>query len=109
MFEYAARVERVVDGDTLVVMIDLGFHVFTRTRVRLANVYVAEGASSAASYLRCLVEGKDVVIVTRRDRSDLYGRYVAVVTCGGVDVNASMRAKFPRAGRGARSTHPLAR
>lgn len=42
MWEYHARVLRVVDGDTLDFEIDLGFEVFTRTRCRLYGVDTPE-------------------------------------------------------------------
>lgn len=104
MFEYAAKVERVVDGDTLVLLLDLGFHVFARERVRLRDVYVAENntieGKRAAEFVRALVEGKEVVVNTHRDRSDSFGRYLADVRVGDVDVNARLRVTFGSAGRG---------
>lgn len=107
MFEYAARVERVVDGDTLLLLLDLGFHVFRRERVRLRDVFVAESSTiegkRAHEFCRALVEGKNVVVVTRRDRTDSYGRYLADVRVGDVDVNARLRATFARAGKGTRA------
>ena len=42
MFEYKARVVRVVDADTLDVIIDLGFNVLTNQRVRLLGINAAE-------------------------------------------------------------------
>ena len=35
MYEYKAKLSRVVDGDTMDVEIDLGFNVFVKNRVRL--------------------------------------------------------------------------
>ena len=34
-FTYSASIERIVDGDTVDVMVDLGFKMFTRQRVRI--------------------------------------------------------------------------
>lgn len=39
----AARLVRVVDGDTFDLDVDLGFDVFTRVRVRLVGEAIAEG------------------------------------------------------------------
>mgnify|MGYP003647432670 CR=1 FL=1 len=42
MFEYYCKVERVVDGDTIDVNIDLGFDVCTKQRVRLLGIDTPE-------------------------------------------------------------------
>jgi micrococcal nuclease len=38
MYEYSANVLRVVDGDTIDVMLDLGFDTWVRKRVRLYGI-----------------------------------------------------------------------
>ena len=38
MFEYSAKVVRVVDGDTLDAEIDIGFDVFVKKRIRLYGI-----------------------------------------------------------------------
>ena len=40
--EYSAETHRVVDGDTLVFMLDLGFHLTKKVEVRLLGVDTAE-------------------------------------------------------------------
>ena len=42
MFEYQAQIIRVVDGDTIDVLIDLGFDMHVKERVRLAGVDTPE-------------------------------------------------------------------
>ena len=42
MYEYAATVERVVDGDTVDVTFDLGFSILYRDRVRLLGINTPE-------------------------------------------------------------------
>ena len=42
MYEYNVEIMRVVDGDTVDVMVDLGFSVFTPQRVRLAGIDTPE-------------------------------------------------------------------
>lgn len=42
MYEYRAELIRVVDGDTLVMRIDLGFYTYTRIHLRLMGVDTAE-------------------------------------------------------------------
>ncbi len=50
MYTYKATVLKVVDGDTVDLMIDCGFEIFAHTRVRLAGIDAPEvrGAEKAA-------------------------------------------------------------
>ena len=41
-YRYRAKLDRVVDGDTMDVVIDLGFYVVLRERVRLAGIDTPE-------------------------------------------------------------------
>ena len=38
MYEYSCKVERVVDGDTVDVVLNLGFDIMYKSRVRLYGV-----------------------------------------------------------------------
>ena len=42
MYHYKAKAERVIDGDTLDVNIDLGFKITTVQRIRLARINTPE-------------------------------------------------------------------
>ena len=42
MFEYEATLDRIVDGDTLDVLIDLGFDIHIKKRVRIFGINTAE-------------------------------------------------------------------
>ena len=42
MYQYKAKVERIVDGDTIDVVIDLGFKITTNQRIRLAGINTPE-------------------------------------------------------------------
>ena len=42
MYEYKCKVKRVVDGDTMDVILDLGFDVHHAVRVRLAGIDTPE-------------------------------------------------------------------
>jgi|LWDU01.1.fsa_nt_gi micrococcal nuclease len=52
MYHYKLEVKRVVDGDTVDGVIDLGFNIFTAVRIRLAGINAPE------SRTRNLVEKK---------------------------------------------------
>lgn len=100
MYEYAARLERVIDGDTIVLTFDLGFDVrFTHT-VRLYGINAPEHDTdegrAATRYLsRKLASphGRPVSLLVRtiKDRTEKYGRYLAVVfNARGVNVNDAL-------------------
>ena len=42
MYEYEAKVIRVIDGDTLDAMVDLGFNTWVKQRVRLSEINAHE-------------------------------------------------------------------
>ena len=88
MYEYLATVERVIDGDTLDVVMHLGFKITTHQRLRLADVDTPETwrpktlmervhGEEAKDYVKNLIEGEDVIITT--SKTGKYGRYIAHV------------------------------
>jgi len=97
-YVYGCWVERVVDGDTLIVQLDLGFEVIRRQRLRLAGVDVAEeGPESRAAYryvLEQLGRARRLVMKTSK-QSDAYGRYVGFVFYG-MQEEASVGEVFAR-------------
>jgi endonuclease YncB( thermonuclease family) len=76
---YKARLDRVVDGDTLYVILDLGFKTSHREKLRLRGIdapelNTVEGAKSSAALKRIL---KNVpFLVVKTSAVDVYGRYV---------------------------------
>jgi len=84
MYEYKCRVERVVDGDTVDVFIDLGFDVvLCNQRIRLYGIDTPESRTrdkqekiygKAASKFLTGILGDDCIIRTRRDARGKYGR-----------------------------------
>jgi micrococcal nuclease len=87
MYEYYVRkVENVVDGDTIDVLIDLGFDILFESRVRLAGIDTPESRTSdkaekvlgleSKEYLKKhLKDAKSVIIKTEKmDSSEKYGR-----------------------------------
>lgn len=95
LYGYKARVVRVVDGDTLVLDVDLGFSVVLKGQtLRMARVNAPErkGATLTAGdkskeALRARLEGKEVTIRTFRGGEDKYGRILADVYLDGECVN----------------------
>ncbi len=80
LFTYRARVERIVDGDTLRVKIDLGFDTWTRQYLRLRGlnapeISTAEGRRAAAWLTGRLARVPFIWLVSTR--SDKYDRYLS--------------------------------
>ncbi len=96
MYEYYVRkVENVVDGDTIDVLIDLGFDILFQSRVRLAGIDTPEsrtkdlsekalGLESKEYLKKHLKDAKSVVIKTEKmDSSEKYGRILGWVYING--------------------------
>ena len=82
-YTYKVANYRVVDGDTLEVTLDLGFNTFRKEKLRLARINAPElktanGLASKA-YLSDLLNDKIIIIQTKKDLKDRYGRYIAEV------------------------------
>lgn len=99
LYTYTAIVERVIDADTLVVSIDLGFTVWLKDQhVRLAHLNAPELPTAAGkAALRYLLDllgpglPLQVTLQTIKDRQDKYGRYLGVfVTQAGVNINEAL-------------------
>lgn len=91
MYEYRATIDRVIDGDTIDLIIDLGLNTFVRTRVRVANInaperYTDAGKITKAYVTNLLYPGKNVTIRTYRDKTEKYGRWLADIDLDGVDL-----------------------
>jgi len=86
VYEYRATVERVVDGDTVDLDIDLGLDVHAKERCRLYGIDTPEmrGESrplgiEARDFLVEMVLGREVVAQTIKDRRGKYGRYLVAL------------------------------
>lgn len=80
LFSFKAYLEKVVDGDTLLVNIDLGFHVFLRQRLRLRGIDSPELGSKKGANAKKFVEAqlKDCpFLLLKTYGSDKYDRYLA--------------------------------
>jgi micrococcal nuclease len=96
MYEYYVReVKNVVDGDTIDVVIDLGFSILFESRVRLAGIDTPEsrttdkrekalGLESKKYLAERIKSAKNVVIKTEKlDSSEKYGRILGWIYLDG--------------------------
>lgn len=92
MYQYKAKVERVVDGDTLEVTIDLGFKITTVQRLRLAGINTPEtynvkkdseeyqkGMLSKNYVEKRISENNNMILIETEKVPEKYGRYVTNV------------------------------
>lgn len=117
MFEYQAKLDRVVDGDTVDLHIDLGFSMENRsTRIRLADIDTHEiffVDNESEEYKKGMEEKEfaiewfdeanrkhdgnyPLVVNTMRDRTGKYGRYIAYIRrkCNGEEYTQRMLDEF---------------
>ncbi len=82
LWTYVAYVRRVIDGDTLDLVIDLGLGQRAFPRIRLRGVDTPELYTDAGRRAREFVEARlavnDMIVVATR-RTDTYGRYLGDV------------------------------
>jgi len=89
MYEYKAKVHRIIDGDTIDVVIDLGFEMSSRQRLRLYGIDTPEvrtrdleekarGKAAKARLLQMINGCKREVIIQTLKRGK-YGRILAKI------------------------------
>lgn len=96
-YEYLARVVRVIDGDTIVVDIDLGCHIWLKNEhIRFQGINAPEirgtekerGDLAKNAVMLWLKPGAEVLLRTELDKRGKYGRFVAtVIEEGGLVLN----------------------
>lgn len=94
MYEYNARVKRVVDGDTVDFVVDLGFSVNLKMRGRLLNVDTPErghpdwttATNKCYRLLRSVAEinfedteHEELWVVIRTSKTGKYGRWLVEI------------------------------
>jgi micrococcal nuclease len=100
MYEYYVKeVTKIVDGDTIDVIMDLGFDVMFKSRVRMAGIDTPESRTrdlaekklglEAKEYLKHAIESAtDIVIKTEKmNSSEKYGRILGWVFLDGSDIS----------------------
>jgi endonuclease YncB( thermonuclease family) len=96
MYEYGCTVERVVDGDTIDVVLDLGFDIRFKSRVRLYGIDTPESRTRdkdekvrgkmAATFLKNAVDKGTKI----KDSRGKYGRVLGNVIVDGLNINETM-------------------
>jgi micrococcal nuclease len=93
MYQYNAIIQKVVDGDTLVIAIDLGLSVWIHDeKIRLYGINTPEvygvkkgtpeweEGNKASEFVKSILKEKDEVLLqTIKDKQEKYGRYLGLV------------------------------
>tara|TARA_R100000900_G_scaffold25284_1_gene19954 strand:+ start:45 stop:488 length:444 start_codon:yes stop_codon:yes gene_type:complete len=102
MYEYGCQVTRVVDGDTVDVILDLGFSILHKCRVRLYGIDTPESRTRdldekargklASKFLADAINnGKKVVLRSKlKDSKGKYGRVLGEIVVDDININVSM-------------------
>lgn len=100
MYEYKIKeVVKVVDGDTIDIIIDLGFDLTKKERVRLAGIDTPESRTKdleekelgleAKEFLeRRIADCENLWVSTEKDGK--YGRMLGTIWCGVININEEM-------------------
>ena len=106
MYEYNCTVTRVVDGDTIDVVLDLGFSVLHKCRVRLYGIDTPESRTRdkdekargklAAKYLENSIKnGTEIILRSKlKDSKGKYGRVLGEIIIDNININQSMIEKY---------------
>jgi micrococcal nuclease len=93
MYQYNAIIQKVVDGDTMEIAIDLGLSVWIHDeKIRLYGINTPEvfgvkkgtpeweEGNKASEFVKSILKEKDEILIqTIKDKQEKYGRYLALV------------------------------
>lgn len=106
MYEYSCTVTRVVDGDTIDVILDLGFSVLHKCRVRLYGIDTPESRTRdkdekargklASKFLEDSInDGTKVILRSKlKDSKGKYGRVLGEVIVDDININELMIKRY---------------
>jgi len=94
LYYYKAKIISVYDGDTVTALVDLGFNITTKIKIRLSGIDTPEIRGSeredglvSRDFLRSLVLDKEIILQTFKDKTGKYGRYIGVLHLDGQNIN----------------------
>ena len=98
MYEYSAKIRRVVDGDTVDITLDLGFDILYNNRIRLLGIDTPESRTRDLEEKKLGLAAKDrvkelcpvgstVTVKTTKDGRGKFGRILGEIYVGDVNVN----------------------
>lgn len=83
MWRYKAQFVKAVDGDTVDLVVDLGFKIYAKIRVRLLGVDTPErgqdGYNEATEFVKTWFECHEGECVVETKKTGKYGRWLATI------------------------------
>lgn len=82
MYTYSATIIKVIDGDTVKVLVDLGFKIFVEKTLRLARINAPETSTPEGIESKTWLTNnllKDTQIQFESKKLDNYGRSIAEI------------------------------
>ena len=99
MYEYNCTVARVVDGDTIDALVDLGFDTWKKVRIRMMGMNAPESRTrdkeekkkglAAKKYLQTLLESYDFVFILKSHGVGKFGRCLGEILFEDSDISAN--------------------
>jgi len=103
MYEYNAKLDRVVDGDTVDAMIDLGFDTWVHKRIRLLGIDAPETRTrdldekvqglATKERLTGILEAAEGMFVLHSHGVGKYGRCLGTIMVGEDNINELLLAE----------------
>jgi micrococcal nuclease len=100
MYEYAVKqIVKVVDGDTVDIIIDLGFDLSKKERVRLAGIDTPESRTRDLDEKKLGLEAKEFLerrlmecakLIVKTEKDGKYGRMLGWFYCSQININTEM-------------------
>lgn len=100
MYKYKAKVSRIVDGDTIDIVIDLGFKITTHQRIRLEGINTPEtfnvkrdsdeykkGTLAKEFVIKRIEANNFEAVIETNKYTGKYGRYIATVWLNDSDIS----------------------
>lgn len=110
--EYPAKLERVVDGDTMDLTVDVGFRTYKKIRVRIRDIDTREiyGTEKDSEEYQVGMEQKEfaeefldregewpLTVRTMHEERGKYGRWMAILFAGDERYSEKLIEKWPEA------------
>jgi micrococcal nuclease len=97
-YVYNATIDSIYDGDTITVTLALGFGIeLKKQKIRLLGIDTPEirggereeGLKSKARLVE-LIEGKEITLVTHKDKTGKYGRWLGTIYVNETNINEQL-------------------
>jgi len=95
MYSYRATINRIIDGDTVEVTIDLGFSISFKQIIRIYGINAPEkntdyGKTTLHRITQLIPPGTIVKIETIKDKKEKFGRYLGIIYHNSINIGLQL-------------------